>query len=435
MQYLYIGIVGLLFCFMAVKTISTYFWESKPKVENQTSVLTNTGEELKQETSDASQDNYQTTATSSKFSKTARPSEKKPNKAIALPSKPSSTSNKVTAEDDYAPEVLALIDKVKSLNSSQIQAEVEKIVRGETVSPALREQALRAVSKEWAKTDPQAALDFFATNQIEPSSLNYKAEQEVLKELARTNPEAAVDALVALDEIEGTGRSLFLTDYISSVATGWAQNDPEGAFNWLDQQDFKDGTKAFNKYINELTQIDEDLAFDQINRLTPEKQAEAIKGISSEWGKEAAEAANWETVQSRIDSLPDDIQDEALRNALIPYSKENPQDAMDIISAIPENNTEKNRIVYQVLDQLGQDNHREKIEWAVQNSTENYTSHVAGTVLMPWINKDAHGAMQWLSEQPVSKSSTQLAKRYLNDKNAPINYKQVLRDKFNIPEQ
>lgn len=427
MQYLYIGIIGLLFCFMAVKTVSTYFWESKPQSETPSNVITQAGEESPQKANDS--DDYKSTATSSKFSKTARPSDKKPKKAVL----PSSSASMFTGTE-LAPEVLALIAKVQSLDSSQIQSEIEKIINGDSVPPALRAQALRAVTKEWAKEDPQAALDFFAANQLDPKTLNYEAEQEVLKELAKTSPAAAEEALVKLVEGADTTRSLFLTDYIASVATGWAQNDPEGAFNWLDQQDFEDGTKAFNKYINELTKIDEDLAFDQINRLAPEKQAEAIKGISSEWGKDAAEGANWETVQNRIDTLPEDIKDEALRNALIPYSKDNPQEAMDIISAIPENNTEKNRVVYQVLDQLGQDNHREKIEWAVQNSTENYTSHVAGTVLMPWIQEDAHGAMQWLSEQPISKSSIQLAKRYLNDESAPINYKEVLREKFNIPE-
>ena len=314
----------------------------------------------------------------------------------------------------------ALVEKYKSFSSDDFSREIEKLHQVDT---SHTKEELIVLASVWATKAPEEALEFFKNMEFKSQSVGFAYEREILKSVATANPSVAVNEIIRISE-EDDNRSLFLTEYISATASGWAQSDPNAAFEWLNSLDFEQGVKAFNEYMTDLTEHNSSLAFDQINQLDPDKQAEAIKGVSINWGQRYE---SWDSINDMINELPEDIQDEAFRSALTPFSENHPSEAMELISAIPENNNEKNRIVARVLNNLEDESFQSKVEWALENSTDAYTSHINEVALVPWINDAPYEVLRWLQQQPASEQSDRMIDRFLSLDSVSENYKKQLR--------
>ena len=326
---------------------------------------------------------------------------------------PASTQSNFASPLDYQTKPEGFILKLAELTDSNLSLAEKKIQLEELV-------------RAWAHHFPEHAITYLKEHPIMPIQLRFEAEQAFYHEIAQTQPNLITKELMQIHESDDQ-RRLYLPEYIASIATGWAKNDPESAFEWLNDLDLKEGVQALPAYFKDLTKANPDLAYEQINNLSPEKQQHAIKGMSSEWGNSLPE---WDQIKQQINALPADLQSAASLHALIPYSQNNPKHAMQLTKKLPLNEA-KNQLVSTIIDTLENYDNKKLLKWASTNTTPNYSSHITNTILDPWIEEDSAQAFQWLTKQPINKHTTQYINAYIESPFSTNKEQKALKDRLN----
>ncbi|MEM1082565.1 MAG: hypothetical protein AAGI48_00450 [Verrucomicrobiota bacterium] len=141
------------------------------------------------------------------------------------------------------------------------------------------------VALEWAKQDPQAALDWAQTLDGRDKSA---ALASVLGEMAVTDPAEAASVAAGLDE-DDRNRAY------SEIAEKWAQSDLAAAESWAKTLTGEDQQDAMAALIGVMAKDDPQGAAAKIEGMSEGRERErAIRDVASSWAREApAEAAEW----------------------------------------------------------------------------------------------------------------------------------------------
>lgn len=210
-------------------------------------------------------------------------------------------------DPDYALDLaLALEDKavrseaVSSVLAQSVQSGTDVARIADMVlaldDQRLAEQAMQYFGHTWARQDPAAAFDWMVANR---GKLAENTITNFSRVIADYDPEFAAGLT---NRVPADLRA----DWISRVAAGYAQSDPERAMNWLGQYQGQPGyERAVTAVIQHSAQRDPQAAARNINRLTDTNHALIVANTASRmWARDDPEAAaRW----------ADTIQNEAVR--------------------------------------------------------------------------------------------------------------------------
>jgi hypothetical protein len=119
------------------------------------------------------------------------------------------------------------VEAVKLAAPSPPPALQGALARAKQLPEGRAKEAFWVVARQWAQTNPPAALAWAA--QLPEGEAKWSALREVGMAWARTDPKAAVAAAGTLPP--GAGQD----DFMRSIATCWAQTDPQAALAWAQQ--------------------------------------------------------------------------------------------------------------------------------------------------------------------------------------------------------
>ncbi len=189
-----------------------------------------------------------------------------------------------------------------------------------------RARALRAVSDEWSREDPKAALDWASAL----PSTDSVALKQALIEAAAQQPALAAQYLGDLQDASGRAAA------ISAIAAGMAKTDPGAALDWLDQ------TATGAAYDNSVKSIlassarsDPAAAAMLLNKITdPGDRQAVIASLAGTWGK-----ANPQAALAWAQTLPDadaTSRSAALSSIVASWSKSDPAAALAFVQNSPD---------------------------------------------------------------------------------------------------
>jgi hypothetical protein len=168
--------------------------------------------------------------------------------------------------------------------------------------PAEKSLARQSVISQWSQIDPEGAIEWSAT-------LDGDEHSEVVKQIAQSlrwsDPERSGDLLLS-EAKTPEDRSQAYSNTISS----WVNNDPNGAGEWLGNQDQgPELDAARQQFAQSVAGKDPESAMAWANAvIDAEKRTDAVRGVYQQWrgeDQEAADAALGETElsQEKIDEL------------------------------------------------------------------------------------------------------------------------------------
>ena len=135
--------------------------------------------------------------------------------------------------------------------------------------------AMEAIGKEWAKSDPSAALSFGAAN---PGHLGNALQNAVLKQWASRDLDAAGDWLAQTDARTRNHLSPALMET-------WAKKDPIAAMSWCDENLTGSGlSQAVSGVVKGVAEKDIVRASDLVAQMQPgAARAEAAATVANQW--------------------------------------------------------------------------------------------------------------------------------------------------------
>lgn len=176
------------------------------------------------------------------------------------------------------------------------------------------------IAREWAKLDPQAALDWA---QGLDGRDKRSALVSVLGEMATSDPAEAASVASGL---EGDDRNRAY----SEIAEKWAQSDYASAEAWINTLTGEDKQDAMASAIGVLAKSDPVGASVKVAAMTNGGEKErAIRDVASSWAREApADAAEWVAAQS--DGA------DGMRNVMATWAGQDAPAALSFIESQPQ---------------------------------------------------------------------------------------------------
>ena len=188
-----------------------------------------------------------------------------------------------TQEQMQALQSIAMNGAMRS--GSRIESIADRLLTAAT--PDIREGMLQRLTMMWSSRDPEGALDWMLANSenIPPGSF-----MQVAQRFGQMNPAAAA---AYTGRIPNAARSA----WISSVAQGYAQMDPQGAVSWIAQFQGEPGyASAVAAIAQQSAQYDAPAAarlLGTIDASAPESLSAAVN-VAAQWAQtDPRTAAEW----------------------------------------------------------------------------------------------------------------------------------------------
>ncbi len=143
---------------------------------------------------------------------------------------------------------------------------------------AMRESISLAVIGEIAKSDPEAAFQWFASN---PGYSNIESLRKISDAFAVSDPLRGID--LASQIINPSEKK----SYLSNLGSKWARKDPTSAGDWLiksiEDGNFSEAKGAYEEIISESMQWQHEAVFDKLSEISDEKIKATLmlKAVSS----------------------------------------------------------------------------------------------------------------------------------------------------------
>jgi hypothetical protein len=176
------------------------------------------------------------------------------------------------------------------------------------------------IAREWAKLDPQAALDW--ANGLDGRDKS-SALVSVLGEMASKDPAEAASVAAGLED-DDRNRAY------SEIAEKWALADYSSAEAWINTLTGEDKQDAMASAIGVLAKSDPQGASMKIASMTEGREKErAIRDVGSSWAREnPAAAAEWVASQ--------ESGGDGMRNVMATWSSQDAPAALSFIESQPQ---------------------------------------------------------------------------------------------------
>ena len=248
-----------------------------------------------------------------------------------------------------------------------------------------------SVSKEWGRTDPDAAL---AWAESLPDSQKTGAITGILGSLASTDPSQA--ATLAMDLSPGGSREYI----VGEIARSWAEKDPTSALSWADNLSGTERQMALRNGIGELARDDLEGAVSYLDGLEAEERNSLLDTVTKPWAQEdPAEAADW-VVEQIADPDSQEAGGRALGDVLYEWTLQDPQAAGTWL-----NEQDRTPALDGAITGLArasfEDDPEGSLAWATQISNDGLRDLSINVGLGAWMQRDREAATNWARDNDI----------------------------------
>ena len=143
-----------------------------------------------------------------------------------------------------------------------------------------------SITKEWVRTDPDAALEWAKSV---PDNQRSGAYSGVLGTIAATDPQRA--SAMALELPDSDAR----VEIIAQISRSWSENSPGEAIEWSSRLEGEERTRAIGAAVGSWAQTNpRGAAAFLLAQHESERSPEMVKQVASSWARQQpAEAAQW----------------------------------------------------------------------------------------------------------------------------------------------
>jgi hypothetical protein len=243
--------------------------------------------------------------------------------------------------------------------------------------------AAGGVAKEWAKNDPDGALDW-AKNL--PDSARGGALGQVVGGIAMEDPRKAAGIVMEMNE--GKDR----TDLVGNVAGKWAATNPQEALAWANGLENPDEKRSAQKSaLGGWADQDPAAAAKQLASFDGVDQQEGVGVVGSRWArKEPAVAAEW-VAQQEGGSGKTQAMGDVMRN----WTASEPEKASQWLTTQESGPGRDNGIVG-LADTIGPSDPDASMEWVASISDADKRTNELKNRTKIWMNIDSEGATNWI---------------------------------------
>ena len=244
------------------------------------------------------------------------------------------------------------------------------------------------IAKEWARQDPQAALDWARTLANQQQAGAYSG---VLGTIAATDPQEAASLALTLKSGEARNHTL------NEIAESWARHSPEEALTWassLEPGESKTTTSFALKSWSETNPEKAAQYFDE------NPNPAHLELIATQWAQQDPEsAAHW--IHSKTRSPQ---RDAALAKTLWNWTTQTPKAATAWIEALPQGSS-RDQAIAGLATAAVEFDPRSALEWALKISASSFRDEFSRRTFETWNRRDPETARQWANEHqfPLNK--------------------------------
>lgn len=251
------------------------------------------------------------------------------------------------------------------------------------------------VAREWAKLDPQAAMEWAQSLDGRDKS---SALVSVLGEMALKDPAEAASVASGLED-DDRNRAY------SEIAERWATADYGAAEAWINTLSGEDKQDALASAIGVLAKSDPLAAASKISSLSDGREKErAVRDVASSWAREApADAANWVVEQNAGDG--------GMRSVIMSWSNQDSAAALSFIQGQPEGEMRDTATQTYLWTNRSMEP-AQSIALAESISNERDRSRAVGRTAARWMRDDEAAARSYLEQS--SAVSDEMKERILS---------------------
>ena len=237
------------------------------------------------------------------------------------------------------------------------------------------------IAKEWARQDPQAALEWAQTLADQQQAGAYSG---VLGTIAATDPQEA--ATLALGLKRGEARD----DIFAEIAQSWARHSPVKALAWTSTLTPGVRGRATSRALESWSKTHPEKAAQYLDE---NPNPDYLKIIANQWSNRDPEAtANWIALKTESSQ-----RNSALADTLWHWTTQTPKAATAWIEALPVGNSRDQAIAGLAFAAVEFDP-RSALEWSLKISTPSLRNDLSRHTFKVWSHSDPQIAQQWAND-------------------------------------
>ena len=237
------------------------------------------------------------------------------------------------------------------------------------------------IAKEWARQDPQAALEWARTLADQQQAGAYSG---VLGTIAATDPRNAAAMAITLEP--GDARDHILGE----IAKSWALHSPEEALEWTSKLELDASHHATSIALQSWSETQPSLAAQYLDQHDLTTHLEIV---ASQWSlREPANAATWVTSKP-----PSPERNSALGKTLWNWTTQNPNAAITWVESQPSGPT-RDHAIAGLATAAVEFAPETALEWAQKISDPSLREELTLRTFTTWSHRDPATAQQWGEE-------------------------------------
>lgn len=258
---------------------------------------------------------------------------------------------------------------------------------------AKKDEMVLSLLEKWAEVDPVGALGYL--DNIESLRLRDDAAETILEQWGKSNPSEAVGWL---DANADSMPSRLYSNRMLSIISGYAEIDPQGAFNFSSslpedtsaQRNTK--SRALGEVVKSLVQAEQiGEAISLISAMEPgNMQTEAFSEFIEEWARYNPAAA-----VEHLEMLGPDVSGEAKRSLMRSWAEYDPVSAASWLSTLPADDPDMGSLVSNLVGRWTRYDLEASAAWLNQIPPSPDIDRAVAIYTYRSAQEDPAGAMSW----------------------------------------
>lgn len=257
----------------------------------------------------------------------------------------------------------ALLQYYAGLSPEQLAEEAKKL---DAIPMPERMMASYVLFAKWAETDPTSAMAFsdkmgFTGMFVRPTIMQSWASVDPVSASKYYSENPGQFAMMGMFGGRGGGGGPMGNGAASIIAGEWARQSPDDAMNWAKSLNGSEKGNALSSIISQVAMNDPQKAMSLAGALEGDDRSRANRQIA-----EALGGKNWDEAQQFIASLPTDQQDDARRRAFDGLASKDPAEAARQLGTFTDEE-QRNRATATVAERMSRENPAEAFNLVISS--------------------------------------------------------------------
>jgi hypothetical protein len=246
----------------------------------------------------------------------------------------------------------SLLEYYAGLSPEQLEEEAKKL---ESIPMPERMMASYVLFAKWAETDPMSAMAYsdkmgFTGMFVKPTIMQSWASVDPANAAKYYSENPGQFAMMGMFGGRGAGGGGPMGNGAASIIAGeWARQNPDEAMAWAKTLNGSEKGNAVSSIVSQIASTDPQKAMALAATLEGDDKARANRQIA-----EALGSKSWDEAQQFIAGLPTDEQDDARRRAFDGLASKNPAEAAKQLSSFADEE-QRNRATATVAQQMSRE--------------------------------------------------------------------------------